>query len=227
MESRLNACRQHIEELELNIRTHPTLTPSSNFTLYLVIEEILRSQYYSFMAVSQKVAAVHDASVKMKEMLEQYQVKHGGPRTGTGSKESFLGMASMLLPQGQSQGQSQGGNSSLFGGGNKTSTGTLGNTGTASTGMFGNTGNTSTGMFGNTGTTSTGMFGNTGNTSTGMFGNAASKPSTGLFGASTTPATGLFGNTTAAPATNTGLFGNTANTTGLFGSTKRSNSLGT
>jgi Nucleoporin FG repeat region len=152
------------------------------------------------MAVASKVALVHDATLKAKELLEQYQAKHGTGNVLRGSisanKESFSQMASLLTPSFQnSNTQQQPG--SMLNKGSLLGTSTFGAK-PAGTGLFGNTATT---------TSNTGMFGNA-NTST---------AGTGLFGNTTTTTlgTGMFGNTSNATATN-----------GLFGSAKRSNSAG-
>jgi hypothetical protein len=192
----------------------------------LVIEEIIKSQYYSFMAVASKVALVHDATLKAKELLEQYQAKHGTGNVFRGStsanKESFSQMASLLTPSFQNSNTQQTG---MLNKGSLLGTSTFGAK-PAGTSLFGNTTATNTGgtgLFGsNTATPGTGLFGNTTTTTsnTGMFGNANT---------ATTPGTGMFGNTATTANTGTGLFGNTSNTnasSGLFGSAKRSNSAG-
>ncbi|KAJ3307254.1 Nucleoporin p58/p45 [Kappamyces sp. JEL0829] len=115
LENRMNQCRQHIEELEMNVKNagHASrLTPS-------VIEEIIKAQYSSFMSIASKVAAVHDATTKAKEVFAAYQEKYlvtGGRQTSLAlpGKDGYSQMAAYLVPS-VPQPQASGFGSSAFG----------------------------------------------------------------------------------------------------------------
>ena len=106
-------------ELEASIRTsaqRPQLTPT-------VIEEIIRNQYSSFMAIASKVAAIHDQTTKAKDHFMKYQEKYLGISSRESiqvNKDSFSQMASYLVPslsqsQQPTQNQQQFGQKSVFG----------------------------------------------------------------------------------------------------------------
>jgi hypothetical protein len=95
-----------------------------------VIEEIIKAQYSSFIAVASKVASVHDATSKAKEAFHSLQEKklNEGPfsrqNLGSSTKDGYAQMASYLVPSlQQSQVQQPQVGGSLFG---KSTTGTSG-----------------------------------------------------------------------------------------------------
>jgi hypothetical protein len=99
----MSQCRQNIEELELHIKntSRHELGPTGILLFSPVIQEVLRNQHFSFLAISSKVAATHDQIEKCQKIFEDFEAKNGiKPARDTMDleKSSFSQMASLLVP---------------------------------------------------------------------------------------------------------------------------------
>jgi hypothetical protein len=171
-----------------------TLTPN-------IIEEIIREQYSTFVAVAGKCASLHDQTQKANSQFQHYREKHFGiPKDESEIRaDSFSKMAQFLVPSSTLNNQQSGNNTlkpSLFG--NSTTQGTFGAIAAPKQG---------TSLFGSTKTQ------NTNGTTMGLFNSntGTTVPSGGLFGSNAPQTNSLFGNTSNnAPAQTNSLFGNNA-----------------